>query len=89
MNGWSHLYRCKSPKYFVLPQGEVSFLPSAGVEFVTHVGAHIPEYVNSGLEMYTNIFHESGLRAKISMEQNGVKLTVPAPSNPTKLFKIT
>uniref|UniRef100_A0A674MR38 Apolipoprotein Bb, tandem duplicate 2 n=1 Tax=Takifugu rubripes TaxID=31033 RepID=A0A674MR38_TAKRU len=69
--------------------GEVSFLPSAGVEFVTHVGAHIPEYVNSGLEMYTNIFHESGLRAKISMEQNGVKLTVPAPSNPTKLFKIT
>lgn len=64
-------------------------MPSAGVEFVTVVGSHIPEYVNSGLEMHTNIFHESGISAKISMERDSVKLTIPAPMNPTKLIKMT
>uniref|UniRef100_A0A3B4T6U1 Apolipoprotein B n=1 Tax=Seriola dumerili TaxID=41447 RepID=A0A3B4T6U1_SERDU len=68
---------------------EVTFMPSAGIEFVTQVGSHIPEYVNSGLEMHTNIFHESGLSAKISMGRENVKLTIPAPMRPTKLIKMT
>ncbi|XP_023270962.1 apolipoprotein B-100-like [Seriola lalandi dorsalis] len=68
---------------------EVTFMPSAGIEFVTQVGSHIPEYVNSGLEMHTNIFHESGLSAKISMGRDNVKLTIPAPMRPTKLIKMT
>ncbi|CAB1445170.1 unnamed protein product [Pleuronectes platessa] len=68
---------------------EVAFMPSAGIEFVTQVGSHIPEYVDSGLEMHTNIFHESGLSAKISMGHEGLKLTIPAPVNPTKLIKMT
>ncbi|XP_061563282.1 apolipoprotein Bb, tandem duplicate 1 [Cololabis saira] len=67
----------------------MTFMPSAGIEFVTQVGSHIPEYVNSGLEMHTNIYHESGISAKISMGQEHVKLTIPAPTNPTKLIKIT
>ncbi|XP_069578471.1 apolipoprotein Bb, tandem duplicate 1 [Brachyistius frenatus] len=68
---------------------KVTFMPSAGIEFVTQVGSHIPEYVNSGLEMHTNLFHESGLSAKISMARDNVKLTIPAPTSPTKLIKIT
>ena len=64
-------------------------MPSAGIEFVTQVGSYIPEYVNSGLEMHTNIFHESGLSAKISMERDQVRLTMPAPQSPTKLIKMT
>ncbi|KAK5884332.1 hypothetical protein CesoFtcFv8_018167 [Champsocephalus esox] len=68
---------------------EVTFMPSAGIEFVTEIGSHIPEYINSGLEMHTNIFHESGLSAKISMESDNVKLTIPAPTGPTKLIKMT
>ncbi|KAM9339237.1 apolipoprotein B-100-like [Symphorus nematophorus] len=68
---------------------EVTFMPSAGIEFVTQVGSHMPEYVNSGLEMHTNIFHESGLTAKISVQHDNVKLTIPAPMSPTKLIKIT
>uniref|UniRef100_A0A8P4GC27 Vitellogenin domain-containing protein n=1 Tax=Dicentrarchus labrax TaxID=13489 RepID=A0A8P4GC27_DICLA len=68
---------------------EVTFMPSAGIEFVTQVGSHIPEYVNSGLEMHTNIFHESGISAKISMGRDNVKLTIPAPMSPTKLIKMT
>uniref|UniRef100_A0A3Q0RYV0 Apolipoprotein Bb, tandem duplicate 1 n=1 Tax=Amphilophus citrinellus TaxID=61819 RepID=A0A3Q0RYV0_AMPCI len=68
---------------------EVTFMPSAGIEFVTQVGSHIPEYVNSGLEMHTNIFHESGLRAKIAIGRDNIKLTIPAPTSPTKLIKMT
>ncbi|KAM4600707.1 apolipoprotein B-100-like isoform 2-T2 [Polymixia lowei] len=74
---------------FARDMSEVTFMPSAGVEFVTQVGSHIPEYVNSGLEMHTNLFHESGLSAKISMGSDHVKLTIPAPRNPTKLISIT
>ncbi|XP_030262181.1 apolipoprotein B-100-like isoform X2 [Sparus aurata] len=68
---------------------EVTFMPSAGIEFVTQVGSHMPEYVSSGLEMHTNIFHESGLSARISFECDNVKLTIPAPLSPTKLIKMT
>uniref|UniRef100_UPI0037E7B4DC apolipoprotein B-100-like n=1 Tax=Semicossyphus pulcher TaxID=241346 RepID=UPI0037E7B4DC len=68
---------------------ELTFMPSAGIEFVTQIGSHIPEYVNSGLEMHTSIFHESGLNAKISMARDNVKLTIPAPMSPTQLIKMT
>ncbi|KAM4529005.1 apolipoprotein Bb, tandem duplicate 1 [Fundulus diaphanus] len=67
----------------------MTFMPSGGIEFVTQVGAHIPEYINSGLEMHTNIFHESGIRAKFSMGRGQLKLSLPAPTDPTKLIKIT
>lgn len=78
-----------SPFSYLPTQSEVTFMPSAGIEFVTEIGSHIPEYINSGLEMHTNIFHESGLSAKISMESDNVKLTIPAPTRPTKLIKMT
>uniref|UniRef100_A0A8C3AL07 Apolipoprotein Bb, tandem duplicate 2 n=1 Tax=Cyclopterus lumpus TaxID=8103 RepID=A0A8C3AL07_CYCLU len=68
---------------------EVTFMPSASIEFVSKFGSYIPEYVNSGLEMHNNFFHESGLKAKISMERDNVKLTIPAPMSPIKLIKIT
>ncbi|XP_065819953.1 apolipoprotein B-100-like [Labrus bergylta] len=68
---------------------EITFMPSAGIEFDTRVGSYIPEYVKSGLEMHTSIFHESGLSAKISLDRDNVKLTIPAPMHPMKLVKIT
>merc|ERR1712142_393165 len=68
---------------------EIAFMPSAGIEFKTQIGSFIPEYVESGLEMHTNLFHESGLSAKISMGSGEVKFTMPAPKNPTKLISIT
>ncbi len=79
----------ESPISTVFPQSEVTFMPSAGIEFITQVGSYIPEYVTSGLKMHTNIFHESGLSAKISMGRDNVKLTIPAPMSPTKLIKMT
>ena len=81
-------YHHKSQTFTISPQSEVTFMPSAGVEFVTHIGSHIPEYINSGLEMQTNLFHETGLQAKISMGPDSVKLTIPAPTSPTKLFQM-
>ncbi|XP_065112864.1 apolipoprotein Bb, tandem duplicate 1 [Paramisgurnus dabryanus] len=68
---------------------ELAFMPSAGIEFVTELGALLPEYVQSGLEMHTNIYHESGLRAKIAVSNKQVKLTIPTPKDPTKIFTVT
>lgn len=86
---YSFKFQQHDKSFTIFPQNEVAFMPSAGVEFVTVVGSHIPEYVNSGLEMHTNIFHESGISAKITMERDSVKLTIPAPTSPTKLIKMT
>lgn len=69
-------------------QKELVFSPSVGVEFMTQMGIHFPEYVASGVELHTNMFHESSLKAKITMEQKELKLSIPAPKETTKLFRI-
>ncbi|MBN3313712.1 APOB protein, partial [Atractosteus spatula] len=68
---------------------ELSFMPSVGVEFVTHMGVHIPEFTTAGVEMHTNIYHESAFNAKLTMKGNQVKLSIPAPQGPTQLFSIS
>ncbi|KAK9956583.1 hypothetical protein ABG768_014308 [Culter alburnus] len=68
---------------------EMAFMPSAGVEFVTEVGALLPEYVESGLEMHTNIYHESGLSVKVAVTNKQFKLTIPTPQAPTTLISVT
>lgn len=52
------------------------------------MGVHLPEFVESAVEMHTNMYHESTLNAKISMEENQVKLSIPAPQGTTRLFSI-
>ncbi|XP_076874065.1 apolipoprotein Bb, tandem duplicate 1 [Brachyhypopomus gauderio] len=69
--------------------GEIAFMPSAGVEFVTEIGAHLPDYVDSSLEIHTNMYHESGLRAEVSMTHSQIKLTIPAIEGPSKLISVT
>ncbi|KAI4895608.1 hypothetical protein NFI96_017030, partial [Prochilodus magdalenae] len=68
---------------------EIAFMPSVGMEFVTEIGAHLPDYVDSGLEMHTNIYHESGLSAKVTLTDNQIKLSIPAPESSSKLISIT
>lgn len=63
-------------------------MPSVGVEFLTQMGVHVPEFVVSSVEMHTNMYHESTLNAKITMEQSQVKLSIPAPQGTTRLFSI-
>ncbi|XP_062858358.1 apolipoprotein Bb, tandem duplicate 1 [Trichomycterus rosablanca] len=67
---------------------EIAFMPSAGIEIVTEIGTHLPDYVDSGLEMHTNLYHESGLRAKFTMAKNQITLTLPS-ANPMELLSIT
>uniref|UniRef100_A0A672I0G0 Apolipoprotein Ba n=1 Tax=Salarias fasciatus TaxID=181472 RepID=A0A672I0G0_SALFA len=72
-----------------LPKTELSFMPSVGLEFITEMGVHVPDYVDSGIEMHTNLFHESSLNAKIAINKNQVKLSIPAPTTSTQLFSIS
>ncbi|XP_077567723.1 apolipoprotein B-100-like [Stigmatopora nigra] len=68
---------------------EVAFSPSVGIEFVTKMGVHVPEFVVSAVEMHTSLYHESSLKAKITFESNQVKLSIPAADGPAKLVKIS
>ncbi|XP_036449677.1 apolipoprotein B-100 [Colossoma macropomum] len=68
---------------------QLSFRPSAGVEFVTQMGVYIPEFVDAGIRMHTNMYHESGLNAKFTISGSQVKLSIPAPKENTQLISIS
>ncbi|XP_034555340.1 apolipoprotein B-100-like [Notolabrus celidotus] len=68
---------------------ELVFMPSVGVEFVTRMGVNIPEFIKSAVEVHTIMYHESTLNAKITMEENQIKLSIPAAQGTTKLFSIS
>uniref|UniRef100_A0A672YEF9 Apolipoprotein Ba n=1 Tax=Sphaeramia orbicularis TaxID=375764 RepID=A0A672YEF9_9TELE len=69
--------------------GQLSFMPSVGLEFITQMGVHIPDYVDAGLEMHTNMHHESSLNTKITFDGNQIKLSIPSPTTNTQLFSIS
>ncbi|XP_072545771.1 apolipoprotein B-100 [Salminus brasiliensis] len=68
---------------------QLSFRPSAGVEFLTHMGVYIPEFVDAGIQMHTNLYHESGLNAKVTIRGSQVKLSIPAPKENTQLISVS
>ncbi|KAK2825862.1 hypothetical protein Q5P01_020076 [Channa striata] len=68
---------------------DLSFMPSAGLEFITQMGVHIPDYVEAGLEMHTNIYLESSLKAKVTVKRNQMRLSIPAPKSNTQLLSIS
>lgn len=63
-------------------------MPSVGVEFITQMGIQIPEFVVAGIEMHTNMYHESSLNAKVTISRNEIKLSIPAPKGTTQLFSV-
>uniref|UniRef100_A0A8C2XEB4 Apolipoprotein B n=1 Tax=Cyclopterus lumpus TaxID=8103 RepID=A0A8C2XEB4_CYCLU len=68
---------------------DLSFMPSVGLEFITQMGVHISDYVEAGLEMHTDMYHESSLNAKVTMSRNQMRLSIPAPKSNTHLFTIS
>ncbi|XP_051908802.1 apolipoprotein B-100-like isoform X2 [Hippocampus zosterae] len=68
---------------------ELLFKPSVGVEFVTQMGVHVPEFVASAVEMHTGLYHESEFNANLAVEANQVKLTIPAARAPAKLLSVS
>ncbi|XP_075840088.1 apolipoprotein B-100 [Microtus pennsylvanicus] len=67
-------------------QAELVAKPSVSVEFVTNMGIIIPDFAKSGVQMNTNFFHESGLEARVALKAGELKVTIPAPKRPVKLF---
>uniref|UniRef100_UPI003AAA740B apolipoprotein B-100 n=1 Tax=Centroberyx gerrardi TaxID=166262 RepID=UPI003AAA740B len=68
---------------------QLSFMPSVGLEFITQMGVHIPDFVVAGIEMHTNMYHESSLNAKVTINRNQIKLSMPAPKSNTQLFSFS
>ncbi|XP_048355049.1 apolipoprotein B-100 [Sphaerodactylus townsendi] len=63
--------------------------PSVAVEFITHVGVNMPEFARNGVQMNTNLYHESGIEANLAVKAGQLKLSIPSPKTPTKLFSIS
>ncbi|XP_063079429.1 apolipoprotein B-100-like [Engraulis encrasicolus] len=79
----------KGGVHLAADMSEVAFEPSAAIEVVTEVGAHFPDFVQSGLEMRTNLYHDSGLKAKVAIAPNNIQLTIPAPTHPARLISFS
>ncbi|XP_030302864.1 apolipoprotein B-100 isoform X1 [Calypte anna] len=70
-------------------QAELIAKPSVAIEFVTYLGINMPEFTKSGVEVNSNIFHESGIEAYVSMKAGHLKFSIPAPKAPIKLLSIS
>lgn len=68
---------------------QLSFTPSAGVEFITGMGVHIPEFVTAGVEMHTNLYHGSAVNAQVTLTDGQVKLSIPPPEGNVQLLSIS
>ncbi|XP_029966918.1 apolipoprotein B-100-like [Salarias fasciatus] len=74
---------------FSRSMNELVFMPSVGVEFRTQMGIYIPEFVVSGVDMQTSLYHESALNAKLTTDRNQIRLSIPAPQGTTKFLRIS
>lgn len=63
-------------------------MPSVGLEFITQMGVHFPDYVEAGLEMHTNIYHDSSFKARVTMKRSQMRLSIPAPMSKTQLLAV-
>ncbi|CAM4646048.1 unnamed protein product [Lepidochelys kempii] len=70
-------------------QADLVLKPSMAIEFITHVGVNIPAFARSGVQMISNIYHESGIEARVGLRAGQLKLSIPAPKDPTKLFSFS
>ncbi|XP_051665843.1 apolipoprotein B-100 isoform X2 [Manacus candei] len=70
-------------------QADLIAKPSVAIEFVTHLGINMPEFARSGVEMNSNIFHESGIEAHVGVKAGQLKFSIPAPKTPVKLLSIS
>ena len=67
-------------------QAELVTKPSVSVEFVTNMAIIIPDFARSGVQMNTNFFHETGLEARVALRAGQLRLIIPSPKRPVRLF---
>ncbi|XP_054825988.1 apolipoprotein B-100 [Eublepharis macularius] len=70
-------------------QVELIAKPSAAIEFINHMGVNIPEFARNGVQMNTNLYHESGIEANLAVRAGQLKLSIPPLKAPIKLFSIS
>ncbi|XP_051941596.1 apolipoprotein B-100 isoform X2 [Hippocampus zosterae] len=70
-------------------KGDLAFMPSVGLEFITQMTVHAADYVEAGLEMHTNMYHEHSLNATVTINRNQIRLSIPAPKSNTQLFSFS
>lgn len=61
-------------------------MPSGVLEFIIQMGVHIPDYVEAGFEMHTNMYHERFLSANVNMKKKRSRPSIPAPKSSTQLI---
>ncbi|KAJ3613847.1 hypothetical protein NHX12_020092 [Muraenolepis orangiensis] len=64
-------------------------IATVGLEFISQMGVHLPEFAVAGLEMHTSMHHETSLNAKVTMKKKEFKLSIPAPKTNTPLFSFS
>uniref|UniRef100_A0A8D2DWC7 Apolipoprotein B-100 n=1 Tax=Sciurus vulgaris TaxID=55149 RepID=A0A8D2DWC7_SCIVU len=67
-------------------QADLVVKPSVTVECITNMGILLPDFARSGVQMNTNLFHESGLEARVALKAGQLKFIIPSPKRPVKLF---
>uniref|UniRef100_A0A8C3VXS5 Apolipoprotein B n=1 Tax=Catagonus wagneri TaxID=51154 RepID=A0A8C3VXS5_9CETA len=67
-------------------QAELVTKPSVSVEFVTNMAIVMPDFARSGVQMNTNFFHETGLEARVALRAGQLRLIIPSPKRPVRLF---
>ncbi|XP_075993729.1 apolipoprotein B-100 [Genypterus blacodes] len=67
---------------------QLSFMPSVGLECITTMGVDLPDVVVAGVEIHTNMYHESSINAKVSINSNQIRLSIPNTKS-TQLFSVS
>ncbi|XP_067841370.1 apolipoprotein B-100 [Heptranchias perlo] len=63
--------------------------PAVAIEFVTQMGVSVPNFARNGIQINYNLYHESGIEARISKNNGQIKFSIPAPKGPTKLLSVS
>ncbi|XP_048387527.2 apolipoprotein B-100 [Stegostoma tigrinum] len=62
--------------------------PAVAIEFAAQMGINVPTFVRNGIQINSNLYHESGFEAWIRTNNNQIKFSIPAPKKQTKLFSV-
>ncbi|GCC30238.1 apolipoprotein B-100 [Chiloscyllium punctatum] len=62
--------------------------PKVAIELVAQMGVSVPNFVRNGIQLNANLYHESSFEARIGMNNNQIKLSIPAPKEQAKLLNI-
>uniref|UniRef100_UPI00398E5416 apolipoprotein B-100 n=1 Tax=Pristiophorus japonicus TaxID=55135 RepID=UPI00398E5416 len=63
--------------------------PAVAIELVAELGVNVPNFARNGIQINHNLYHESGIEARISRNNGQIKFSIPAPKEPIKLLSVS